>query len=144
MAFTRKALVELGFNKEQIEKVMALHGTSMGNFISKSKMQSKIDEALKNASQPNIKLTDDYIELVREFENYKKKIEISAKLKEFGVKDKFIDNVFALIDDDKSIDKQLISIRENFEEYFDDYKFDGKNNLNKKCIGMPQFGAAIK
>ena len=59
MAFTRRSLAGLGLNEEQIEKVMTLHGTSMSDFIPKSELQGKIDEALtdaqKNALQ-NVKI----------------------------------------------------------------------------------------
>ena len=64
MAFTRKSLAGLGLNEEMIEKVMALHGTSMADFIPKSKLKAKIDEAVaeaqKNAPAPNIKDSEDY------------------------------------------------------------------------------------
>ncbi|MFR1479544.1 MAG: hypothetical protein ACLSB9_29565 [Hydrogeniiclostridium mannosilyticum] len=65
MAFTRRSLAGLGLNEEQIEKVMTLHGTSMSDFIPKSELQGKIDEALtdaqKNALQNvKIKETDEY------------------------------------------------------------------------------------
>ena len=59
MAFTRKALAGLGLNEELIEKVMTLHGTSMSDFVPKSELKTKIDEAVaeaqKNAPAPNIK-----------------------------------------------------------------------------------------
>ena len=46
MAFTRKALAGLGLGEEAIEKVMALHGTSMADFIPKSELQEKINDAV--------------------------------------------------------------------------------------------------
>lgn len=49
MAFTRKALAGLGLNEELIEKVMTLHGISMSNFISKSELKSRVDEAVTQA-----------------------------------------------------------------------------------------------
>ena len=59
MAFTRKALAGLGLNEDAIEKVMALHGTSMADFIPKSEVKDQIAAAVadaqKNAPAPNIK-----------------------------------------------------------------------------------------
>lgn len=144
MAFTRKSLAGLGLNEEQIEKVMTLHGTSMGDFIPKSELQSKIDEAIKNAPAPNVKDTDDYKTLAGEFDNYKKKVETSAELKKGGVKDKFIDNVFALLEDGKPTNEQLVAIREKFEEYFDDDSIPNNNESNETNDSAPQFGAAVK
>ena len=65
MAFTRRSLGALGLSEEQVDKVMALHGTSMSDFIPKSELQEKIDLALadaqKNALQNvKVKETDEY------------------------------------------------------------------------------------
>ena len=78
MAFTRKSLAGLGLNEELIEKVMTLHGTSMADFIPKSELKTKIDEAVadakKNAPAPNIKDSEDYKNLQKEFDGYKRKV----------------------------------------------------------------------
>lgn len=42
MAFTRRSLGALGLSEEQVDKVMALHGTSMSDFIPKSELQEKL------------------------------------------------------------------------------------------------------
>ena len=140
MAFTRKALAGLGLNEDMIEKVMTLHGTSMADFIPKSELKSKIDEALieaqKNAPALNVKDSDDYKALETEFGNYKKKIETSAELKKGGVKDKFIDNVYSLLSDEKPASEQLDAIREQYEEYF--------TNEPTTQNAAPQFGASTK
>lgn len=64
MAFTRKALAGLGLNEDAIEKVMALHGTSMADFIPKSELQDKIAEAVeaakKEAPSIDVTTTDEY------------------------------------------------------------------------------------
>nr|DAU75759.1 MAG TPA: hypothetical protein [Caudoviricetes sp.] len=140
MAFTRKSLAGLGLSEDMIEKVMTLHGTSMADFIPKSELKAKIEEAVadahKNAPAPNIKDSDDYKALEAEFSNYKKKIETSAELKKGGVKEKFIDNVYSLLTDEKPASEQLESIREKYEEYF---------NLNEQpAPAAPQFGAETK
>ena len=51
MAFTRRSLAALGLSEEQVEKVMTLHGTSMSDFIPKSELQGKINEALEEAKE---------------------------------------------------------------------------------------------
>jgi len=140
MAFTRKALAGLGLSEELIEKVMTLHGTSMADFIPKSELKTRIDEAIadaqKNAPAPNVKDSDDYKALEAEFGNYKKKIETSAELKKGGVKEKFIDNVYSLLTDDKPASEQLDAIREKYEEYF--------NSAEIAAPAAPQFGAETK
>ena len=140
MAFTRKALAGLGLNEELIEKVMTLHGTSMADFIPKSELKAKIDEAVAEAQRavaaPNIKDSEDYKALEAEFGNYKKKIETSSELKKGGVKEKFIDNVYSLLTDDKPASEQLDAIREKYEEYF--------ISPEPLSPNVPQFGAETK
>ena len=141
MALTRKSLAGLGLNEEMIEKVMTLHGTSMADFIPKSELKTKIDEAVadaqKNAPAPNIKDSDDYKALQASFDSYKKKIETPSELKKGGVKEKFIDNVYSLLTDDKPAAEQLDAIREKYEEYFD-------SNAMPAQSSAPQFGAQVQ
>ena len=138
MAFTRRSLSSFGLTDEQVEKVMALHGTSMADFVPKADVQSQIDTAVadarKNAPAPNIKDSDDYKVLQRDFDNYKRKIETSAELKKGGVKDKFLDNVYSLLEEGKPAAEQLAAIREQYEEYFT----PAEQPTN------PQFGAEVK
>ena len=141
MAFTRKSLAGLGLNEEMIEKVMTLHGTSMADFIPKSELKAKIDEAVaeaqKNAPAPNIKDSDDYKALQASFDSYKKKIETSSELKKGGVKEKFIDNVYSLLTEDKPATEQLDAIREKYEEYFDTNEIPARSSV-------PQFGEQVQ
>ncbi len=57
---------------------MTLHGTSMSDFIPKSELKVKIDEAVaeaqRNISAPNVKDSDDYKALQRDFDSYKRKL----------------------------------------------------------------------
>ena len=46
MAFTRKALKDMGLPDDQIDKVMMLHGTSMADYLPKS----QIDEEVKKVT----------------------------------------------------------------------------------------------
>lgn len=130
MAFTRRSLAALGLSEEQVEKVMTLHGTSMSDFIPKSELQGKINEALEEAQKkapvPDIKNSEDYKALQKEFDGYKHKIETSAELKKGGVKDKFIDQVFSLLEEGKPASEQLDAIKE---------KYDSQGRPSKKYIG---------
>ena len=141
MAFTRKALAGLGLSEEMAEKVITLHGTSMSDFIPKSELKVKIDEAVaeaqRNISAPNVKASDDYKALQRDFDSYKKKIEISSQLKEGGVKEKFLDNVYSLLEEGKEPLEQLETIKQQYEEYF-------MPTEDKTPAQTPQFGAQVK
>lgn len=141
MAFTRKALAALGLDEEKIEKVMTLHGTSMADFVPKSELAAKIEEAktsaLKEAPKPDAKESDDYKALQAEFDSFKRKVETTSELKKGGVKEKFIDNVFALLTEDKPAAEQLDAIREKYEEYFSPQE-------QSQAAASPQFGADTK
>ena len=141
MAFTRKALAALGLDEEKIEKVMTLHGTSMADFVPKSELAAKIEEAktsaLKEAPKPDAKESDDYKALQAEFDSFKRKVETASELKKGGVKEKFIDNVFALLTEDKPAAEQLDAIREKNEEYFSPQE-------QPQAAASPQFGADTK
>lgn len=141
MAFTRRSLSSYGLTEEQVEKVMALHGTSMADFVPKADVQAQIDAAVadakKNAPAPNIKESDDYKALQQDYENYKKKIEVSAELKKSGVKEKFLDSVYSLLEDGNPAADQLDAIREQYEEYFD-------MQTPPPASTGPQFGAQVK
>ena len=141
MAFTRRSLSSFGLTDEQVEKVMALHGTSMADFVPKADVQAQIDAAVaqaqQNAPAPNIKESDDYKALQQDFDNYKRKVETSAELKKGGVKDKFLDNVFSLLEEGKPAAEQLPAIREQYEEYF---------SPTEQTVPppAPQFGAEVR
>lgn len=140
MAFTRKSLAGLGLNEEQIEKVMTLHGTSMSDFIPKSELQGKIDEALadaqKNALQ-NVK--------IKETDEYKAVAEERDMLRALGgddfssVKPKFRETVYKMLERGENapaISEQLKAVAEKYEEYF--------TPANQAPPSAPQFGAAVK
>ena len=140
MAFTRKALAALGLNDELVEKVMTLHGTSMADFIPKSELKARIDEAVaeaqKNAPAPNIMESDEYKNLRGEFDKFKRKVDVSRDLRKGGVKEKFIDNVFDMMNDDSPAEEQLAAIREQYEEFFE--------QPEEKQKPRPQFSTEVK
>lgn len=122
MAFTRKALAGLGLEKEQIEKVMALHGTSMSGFIPKSQLQARIGAAVEHALQtapvPDIAESEEYKRLQSDFNAYRRRSESVEILRKAGVKEKFLEAVLALLDCEKPVPGQLSAIRRQYEEYF--------------------------
>lgn len=139
MAFTRRALAGLGLSDEHVEKVMALHGTSMADFIPKSELTERIntavDEALKNAPVPKAEESEAYKKLQGEYERYKAKMEARAEIVGAGVKEKFFEDVYAKLDPSKDIAEQLPTIREKYEEFFTpESQEPGK---------PPQFGAQV-
>lgn len=122
MAFTRKALAGIGLDKDQVEKVMALHGASMGNFISPSQLQARIgaavEQALENAPVPDISESEEYKRLQSDFSAYRRRIESLEALRKAGVKEKFLEAVLAMVDWERPAPGQLSAIRRRYEEYF--------------------------
>lgn len=49
MAFTRKALKDMGLTDDSIDKVMTLHGTSMADYIPKSQLDDEIKKVTDGA-----------------------------------------------------------------------------------------------
>ena len=69
-------------------------------------------------------------------DNGEEKLVNASELKKGGVKDKFIDNVYSLLTDDKPAAEQLEAIREQYEEYFD--------SAPEAQPTAPQFGANVQ
>ena len=122
MAFTRKALAGLGLSDDHIEKVMALHGTSMADFIPKSELaeriNSAVDDALKNAPTPNVEESEAYKTLKGEYEGFKAKMAARAENVGAGGKEKFLEDVYAKLEPSKDIAEQLPGISAKYEEIF--------------------------
>ena len=141
MAFTRRSLTSYGLSEEQVEKVMALHGTSMADFVPKADVKAQIEaavaEARKAAPAPDIKGSEEYKALQGEFDGYRRKVETSGELKQAGVKDKFIDAVYSLLEPGKPVADQLAEIHEQYEEYFD-------QQAEPNPAPAPQFGGEVK
>lgn len=139
--FNRKTLESKGLNAEQIEYIMTESNRKLANdYLAKDEVQEKIDAAVlnaqKNAPLPNIKESEEYKTLQGDFDAYKRKIEASAELKNNGVKDKFLDNVYNLLDAEKPIAEQLAEIQQQYEEYFMPTETPAQQ--------VPQFGADVK
>ena len=140
MAFTRKALAGLGLGEEAIEKVMALHGTSMADFIPKSELQDKINEAVaqaqKNAPSPDITATDEYKSVAEERDMLR-----ALGGDEFAsVKPKFREAVYKMLDRSEGapdVAEQLKTVAEKYEEYFNPSE-------TQEPTKAPHFGAKVE
>ncbi len=123
MAFTRRAISGYGLTNEQLEKVMALHAASLAGYVPKSEVREQINlalaGALENAQVTYVKDSDEYKKLQREFDSYKKKVEILTELKNYGVKEKFVNTVYSMLQEGKNVAEQIEVVREKYEEFFD-------------------------
>jgi hypothetical protein len=153
--FTRKALSEImgneGLTPEQrTEQVMGLWGRALDDgYISKSAAQQAQETALDNAKAewekgikaPDPKESEDYKKLAGDFTAYKA-MQQARGSKEFeGVKPKFFETVYGMIDradGAKSVEEQLKGIRENYEEYFT------QAQQQKPSFGAPVEGSMPK
>lgn len=141
MAFTRKALAGLGLNEDMIEKVMTLHGTSMSDFIPKSELKTKIEEAVqeaqKNAPLPDVTQTDEYKAVADERDMLR-----AVSGEDFSeIKPKFRETVYKMLDrgdDAAPIPEQLKTVFEKYEEYFE------KKQTEPIQTKSPQFGAPVQ
>lgn len=133
--FTRKALNDIMSNEgltpeQRTEQVFGLYGRALDDgYIAKTAAQQAQETALANAKAewekgikvPDPKESDDYKALQGEFASYKA-MQTARGSKEFeGVKPKFFETVYGMIDradGAKSVEEQLKGIRENYEEYF--------------------------
>lgn len=140
MAFTRRSLAALGLNEEQVDKVMALHGTSMSDFIPKSELQERIDTALADAQKNALQSAQ-----IKETDEYKAVAEERDMLRALGgddfasVKPKFRETVYKMLERGENapaIAEQLKSVAEKYEEYF--------TKPEPAQPAAPQFGGEVK
>lgn len=139
--FKRNVLKEKGLTEEQIEYLMTESNRALAaDYLPKSEMQAKIDAAVLEATHntpTTITESEEYKALEQEFNNFKTKVEKTVELKKGGVKDKFFDHVYSLLDINKPVEEQLTTIREQYEEYFDPTE-------SLLSPSAPQFGAEVK
>ena len=140
MAFTRRSLAALGLNEEQVDKVMALHGTSMSDFIPKSELQERIDTALADAQKTALQSAQ-----IKETDEYKAVAEERDMLRALGgddfssVKPKFRETVYKMLERGENappIPEQLKTVAEKYEEYF--------TKPEPAQPAAPQFGGEVK
>lgn len=156
--FTRKALNEIMSNEgltpeQRTEQVFGLYGRALDDgYIAKGAAAQAQETALANAKaewekgikMPDPKESDVYKSLQSEFNSYKA-MQTARGSKEYeGVKPKFFETVYGMIDRGdgaKSIEEQLKGIRENYEEYF---TADQAPKEPKPTFGAPTEGSMPK
>lgn len=133
--FTRKALNDIMSNEgltpeQRTEQVFGLYGRALDDgYIAKSAAQQAQQTALDNAKAewekgvktPDPKESDAYKALQGEYDAYKQMQQARGSKEYEGVKPKFFETVYGMIDradGAKSVEDQLKGIRENYEEYF--------------------------
>lgn len=139
MAFTRKTLSGYGLSEEQLEKVMTLYSTSLADFVPKSEVQTKIDEAVDKAKKelppPDLTKSEEYQKIVDERDMLR-----ALGTNDFaGVKPKFRETVYKMLNREEGaepVNKQLEAIQKEYEEYF------APNETETKPT-QPQFGASV-
>lgn len=139
MAFTRKTLTGYGLTEEQLEKVMTLYSTSLADYIPKSEMQAKIDEAVeaakKDVTPPDVTKSAEYQELLGE----RDMLRALGSDDYANVKPKFRETVYKMLDrgeNAKPIEEQLKKVAEDYEEYF--------TEQNEEPPTSPQFGTDVQ
>ena len=133
--FTREALNKIMADEnmtpeQRTEAVYGLYGRALDDgYIAKTAAQQAQQTALdnakadweKNITKPDPKESDEYKALRGEYDAYKA-MQTARTSKDFeGVKPKFFETVYGMIDradGAKSVEEQLKGIRENYEEYF--------------------------
>jgi hypothetical protein len=133
--FTRKSISEIMSNdqltpEERTDQVFSLYGRAIDDgFITKgaaaaaqaSALEQAKTEWEKGVKAPDPKESDEYKALRGEYDAYKA-MQTARTSKEYeGVKPKFFETVYGMIDRGdgaKSVEEQLKGIRENYEEYF--------------------------
>jgi len=135
--FTRKALNEIMDNEEltpqqRTEQVFSLYGRALDDgYIAKGAAAQAQETALENAKAdwekgiktPDPKESDDYKALMGQFNSYKAMQTARASEDFKGVKAKFFEQVYGMVDRGegaKPLQEQLAGIRERYEEYFTD------------------------
>ena len=157
--FTRKAISAILADEnltaeERTERVFSLYGQALDDgYLSKSAAQAaqaaaveaaKAD-ALKGVAAPNIKESEEYKNLYAQFDAYKA-MQTARTSEDFqGVKPKFFETVYNMIDRGagaKPIKDQLSGIAEKYEEYFTAGKQQETPPAKQPNFGAPTQGSA--
>ena len=155
--FTREALNKIMADEnmtpeQRTEAVYGLYGRALDDgYVAKTAAQQAQQTALDNAKAewekgvktPDPTESDAYKQLRGEFDAYKA-MQTARGSKDYeGVKPKFFETVFGMIDRGdgaKPVDEQLKGIRENYEEYFS----PAQQPPQKPTFGAPTTGSMPK
>lgn len=131
---------------ERVNRIMSLRGRDLDDgYISKSAAKAAQDSAIeqakteweKNQPKPDIKASEEYKTLESEYAGYKAMQEAKGSDDFKGVKGKFFDTVFGMVDRKegaKPISEQITAIKADWPEYFADDPAGGDQPKN-----TPQF-----
>ena len=157
--FTRKAVTtilsdEALTTEERTERLFSLYGQALDDgYVSKSAadaaknaaVEQAKTEAAKNIKAPDPKESQEYKDLQAEYSGFKARQEARSAPEYAGIKPKFFDAVYDMIDRKegaKDLKEQITSIRENYAEYFSE---DQGDDAGKQATGgKPHFGAETK
>lgn len=147
--YTREAVAAILGNeeltpKQKEDKLFALYGQALSEgYISVTEAQTATQNAVKAAQEEweknkpkvNVLETPEYKELQGQFDGYKTRQEARNSADYAGIKPKFFDRVYDLLDHSdgaKPVTEQLADLKKDYEEYF---------NPADPAPKMPQFGA---
>ena len=133
--FTRKALTDILNNgdltpEERADQIFSLYGRALDDgYVTKGAAQAAQDAAIKTAQDAwqkeqkpvNIKETQEYLDLQKEFDGYKTKQTARTSAEFSEVKPKFFDEVYGKVDRSEGAKpeaEQIAELKKNFEEFF--------------------------
>ena len=151
--FTRKELAKIMSDEnltpeERTDQIFSLYGRSIDDgYVTRGAAQAAQDAAIKTAQEAwekdhkppeiNVKETQEYKDLLAEFDGYKTR-QTARNSDDFkDVKPKFFDTVYDRIDHAdgaKPVSEQLAALRKDYEEYFN-------APASNPAPNKPQFGA---
>lgn len=154
--YTREAVAAIIGNeeltpKQKEDKLFALYGQALSEgYVSVSEAQTATQTAVQaakkewEANQPKVNVleTPEYKELQGQFDGYKTRQEARNSSDYAGIKPKFFDRVYDLLDHSenaKPIAEQLAELKKDYEEYFSPAEITPKPSFGAKTEGaMPK------
>lgn len=154
--YTREAVAAIIGNeeltpKQKEDKLFALYGQALSEgYVSVSEAQTATQTAVQaakkewEANQPKVNVleTPEYKELQGQFDGYKTRQEARNSSEYAGIKPKFFDRVYDLLDHSekaKPIAEQLAELKKEYEEYFSPAESTPKPSFGAKTEGaMPK------
>ena len=148
--FTRKEISKILSDEnltpdERSDQIFSLYGRALDDgYVTKGAAEAAQKAAIETAKEAwqkeqkpvNVKETQEYIDLLNNFEGYKTKQTARTSAEYAEVKPKFFDRVYDLIDradGAKPVTEQLADLKKEYEEYFTTQAADP--------APKPQFGA---
>lgn len=147
--FTRKEISKILSNEdltpeERADQIFSLYGRALDDgYVTRNAAEAAQSAAIesarkeweKNIPKTNVLETEEYKKLQGEFDGYKAKQTARNSAEFAGIKPKFFDRVYDLIDradGAKPVTEQLAELKKDYEEYF---------NPADPTPNKPQFGA---